>query len=49
MATEQQIRNAAADGAAGTETLTVTDNRTGQTYELPISDGTVRHGSWSVA
>jgi len=42
MATEQQIRDAASDGAAGTETLTVTDNRTGQTYELPISEGTVR-------
>ena len=25
-----------------TETLTVTDNRTGQTYELPITDGTIR-------
>jgi citrate synthase len=24
------------------ETLTVTDNRTGQTYEVPITDGTVR-------
>ena len=24
------------------ETLTVTDNRTGRTYELPINDGTVR-------
>src|SRR4030081_379733 len=24
------------------ETLTVTDNRTGESYELPISDGTVR-------
>jgi len=24
------------------ETLTVTDNRTGQTYELPITDGTIR-------
>ncbi len=24
------------------ETLTVTDNRTGKTYELPISDGTIR-------
>jgi citrate synthase len=24
------------------QTLTVTDNRTGQTYELPISDGTVK-------
>jgi citrate synthase len=44
MATEQQIRDAAADGAAatGAESLTVTDNRTGRTYELPISDGTVR-------
>jgi citrate synthase len=36
------------DEAAGTasrasaETLAVTDNRTGETYELPISDGTVR-------
>jgi citrate synthase len=26
----------------GAESLTVTDNRTGETYELPISDGTVR-------
>jgi citrate synthase len=36
--------NAAADGAlaTGSESLTVTDNRTGKTYELPISDGTVR-------
>jgi citrate synthase len=44
MATEQQISNAAADGGAatGSESLTVTDNRTGKTYELPISDGTVR-------
>ena len=44
MATEQQIRDAAADvgAAAGSETLTVTDNRTGKTYELPITDGTVR-------
>src|ERR1700728_3013421 len=32
----------ASNGGAPTETLTVTDNRTGQTYELPISDGTVR-------
>src|SRR5271155_6045594 len=29
-------------GAAAQETLTVTDNRTGRTYELPIQDGTVR-------
>jgi citrate synthase len=27
---------------AGQETLTVTDNRTGQSYEIPIADGTVR-------
>jgi citrate synthase len=26
----------------GSQSLTVTDNRTGQTYELPITDGTVR-------
>jgi citrate synthase len=26
----------------GAETLTITDNRTGQTYELPIADGTIR-------
>jgi citrate synthase len=33
----------APDGAAGArDTLSVTDNRTGTTYELPIEDGTVR-------
>ncbi|MBS1862627.1 MAG: citrate synthase [Actinobacteria bacterium] len=44
MATEQQTTDASAEGgvAGGTETLTVTDNRTGKTYELPVSDGTVR-------
>jgi citrate synthase len=32
------------DGVAqhGADTLTVTDNRTGQTYEIEITDGTVR-------
>jgi citrate synthase len=30
------------EGAARAETLTVTDNRTGATYELPVTDGTVR-------
>jgi citrate synthase len=31
------------DGASsGNESLTVTDNRTGKTYEVPIEDGTVR-------
>ena len=28
--------------SAGNDTLTVTDNRTGTSYELPITDGTVR-------
>ncbi len=45
MATEQQSNDATAPGATGlaeSESLTVTDNRTGQTYELPIADGTVR-------
>jgi citrate synthase len=30
------------NGSAPGESLTVTDNRTGTTYELPITDGTVR-------
>ena len=43
MATKQEIERPAADGAGpGSESLTVTDNRTGRTYELPIEDGTVR-------
>jgi citrate synthase len=44
MATEQQIKDATVDGgaSAGSESLSVTDNRTGKTYELPITDGTVR-------
>jgi citrate synthase len=33
---------AVADGAGARESLTVTDNRTGRTYELPIEDATVR-------
>jgi citrate synthase len=33
----------AADGkVTGHDTLTVTDNRTGKTYEIPIEDGTIR-------
>ena len=31
-----------ASGPAGRETLSVTDNRTGRSYEIPITDGTVR-------
>jgi citrate synthase len=35
-------RRAGSDGASGAETLSVTDNRTGKSYELEIVDGTVR-------
>src|SRR5215472_4478717 len=44
MATEQQTSSAADEGgvATGSDSLTVTDNRTGKTYELEITDGTVR-------
>jgi citrate synthase len=44
MATEQETSQdgGTATAEAGAETLTVTDNRTGQTYELPIDDGTVK-------
>jgi citrate synthase len=44
MATEQQIDTAAEDGGvtSDTDSLSVTDNRTGKSYELPITDGTVR-------
>ncbi len=38
--TETQHTNGA--GSAGSDSLTVTDNRTGKTYEVPIEDGTVR-------
>jgi citrate synthase len=44
MATEEQT-NQQGDGsvaAAGAKTLTITDNRTGQTYELEVNDGTIR-------
>src|SRR5205809_1647243 len=40
MQTHKQARPARNDGQG--ETLTVTDNRTGKMYELPITDGTVR-------
>jgi citrate synthase len=47
MAAEQQTQDPTADvanasGNGGKDSLTVTDNRTGKAYELPISDGTVR-------
>jgi citrate synthase len=33
---------ASGDGAAAPDTLTVTDNRTGRSYELAVTDGTLR-------
>jgi citrate synthase len=43
MSTETQAQ-AASDGQVngGKQSLTVTDNRTGKTYDVPIEDGTVR-------
>src|SRR4051812_4448080 len=41
MSTEEQSANGGGVAQA-TDTLTVTDNRTGQTYEVPITDGTVK-------
>jgi len=41
MTTETQQRDGAG-AATATDTLTVTDNRTGKQYEIPIEDGTIR-------
>jgi citrate synthase len=41
MSTETQIQEQASSEDSQ-QTLTVTDNRTGKTYELPVTDGTVR-------
>jgi citrate synthase len=42
MGTEEET-TASGDGlATAAETLTITDNRTGRTYEVPIEDGTIR-------
>src|SRR3712207_3660292 len=41
MSTEEQTSNGGGVATA-TDTLTVTDNRTGRTYEIPIEDGTIR-------
>ncbi|MCW3029000.1 MAG: citrate synthase [Solirubrobacterales bacterium] len=42
MASPTRTDAAGGTGRTSAETLTVTDNRTGETYELPIADGTVR-------
>jgi len=41
MGTEEQSTNGGV-AATASDTLTVTDNRTGKTYEIPIEDGTIR-------
>src|SRR5215217_953727 len=41
MGTEEQSSNGGGVATAA-ETLSITDNRTGETYEVPIEDGTVR-------
>src|ERR1035441_9598409 len=41
MTTEAQQQDGAGV-ATSNETLTITDNRTGKSYELPIEDGTIR-------
>src|SRR5919112_588511 len=41
MGTEEQTENAGGVATAS-DSLTITDNRTGRTYEVPVEDGTVR-------
>jgi citrate synthase len=40
--TEARIRNGSRDGGPAHDTLTITDNRTGRTYEVEVTDGTIR-------
>src|SRR3954453_6692326 len=42
MGTEAQTTSGGGGVATAGDTLTITDNRTGQTYEVPIEDGTIR-------
>jgi citrate synthase len=42
MGTEEQTTQGGNGVATASETLTITDNRTGRTYEVPIEDGTIR-------
>ena len=41
MGTEEQTENGGGVATAS-DSLTITDNRTGKTYEVPIEDGTIR-------
>jgi citrate synthase len=42
MTTQQPTATNDVSNGSGAESLTITDNRTGATYELPIADGTIR-------
>ncbi len=42
MTTQQPTATTDVSNGPGAETLSITDNRTGATYELPIADGTIR-------
>jgi citrate synthase len=42
VSTETTSGQVSGNGASGNQSLTVTDNRTGKTFELPITDGTVK-------
>src|ERR671938_646990 len=42
MGTEERTTPSGDGVATASETLTITDNRTGRTYEVPIDDGTIR-------
>jgi citrate synthase len=42
VSTETTSEQVSGNGASGAQSLTVTDNRTGKTFELPITDGTVK-------
>src|ERR671927_1735377 len=42
MGTGEQATDGGGGVATAGDTLTITDNRTGQTYEVPIEDGTIR-------
>jgi citrate synthase len=42
MGIDEQASNDDGGVATLTQTLTVTDNRTGKTYEIPVEDGTIR-------
>ena len=42
MADEQTERDDGGGVATANETLSVTDNRTGESYDVPIEDGTVK-------